>query len=130
MNWNLHPIEQFEQLAPAWNALNVALGSPPFLHSRFILPLCRTFGDPELKIAVCENVQGPLAIGILARQGSRTMGDLSAVAAAARRVGHASGSGIRGPVVDPGQHTAGAALAIGITQQDPDCIARPAESPL
>jgi hypothetical protein len=69
MNWNLYPIEQLERLAPTWDAINDASGSLPFLQSRFILPLCQTFGDRSLRIALFESAQGPLAMGILTRKG-------------------------------------------------------------
>src|SRR5215510_4673249 len=68
MNWTLYPIAEFERLAPAWDELNDAAGSLPFLTSRFIVPLCRTFGDHNLKIALCEGAQRPLAMGLLARR--------------------------------------------------------------
>lgn len=130
MNWNLHPIERFEQLTSAWNALNVALGSPPFLDSRFILPLCRIFGGPELKIAVCEDMQGPLAIGILASKG---LGQWETFQPSQLPLG----AWVMRPDQDfevllstLARKLPGAVLAIGITQQDPGCIARPAASPL
>src|SRR5258708_28822378 len=69
MKWTFFPITQFEQLASTWNALSAHAGDLPFLHSRFILPLCDAFGDGNLKIALCENTQGPIAISVLSRRG-------------------------------------------------------------
>ena len=69
MKWTFFPIKQLAALAPTWDALNGATGELPFLHSRFMLPLCEAFGDASLKIALCENAQGPVAMGVLARRG-------------------------------------------------------------
>jgi Acetyltransferase (GNAT) domain len=129
VTWNIHPISRFEQFAQPWNALNDAAGGLPFLHSRFIVPLCQTFGDESLKIALCENAQGPVAMGILTRRGT----------------GHwetfqPSQLPLGAWVMSPDQEferllsglanaLPGLGLAIGVTQQDPDCAERPAASP-
>jgi hypothetical protein len=129
MNWNLYPIEQLERLAPTWDAINDASGSLPFLQSRFILPLCQTFGDRSLRIALFESAQGPLAMGILTRKGL-----------AQWETFQPSQLPIGAWVMRPDQDfefllsslirkLPGVALIIGVTQQDPNCLRRPPHSP-
>ena len=128
MNWTHYPIAQFEQLAPSWNALNDAAGGLPFLHSRFIEPLCRIFGESTLKIALCENAQGPIAMGILVRRGLSQWETFQPSQLPL-------GTWLMRPDQDfervlsgLARSLPGVALAIGITQQDPGCAGRPAES--
>jgi hypothetical protein len=128
MKWTFFPVAQFGQLAPTWNALNDGAGSLPFLHSRFILPLCEVFGDRNLKLALCESAQGPLAMGIVTRKGF-----------AQWETFQPSQLPLGAWVMRPDQDfehllpalvksLPGMALAIGVTQQDPSCVRRPAES--
>ena len=129
MNWTLHPIAQLEEFAPAWNALNEAAGGLPFLHTRFMLPLCEIFGDASLRIARCEGPEGPLAMGIFTRSGPLQWDTFQP-----------SQIPLGAWVMRPDQDferllsalaptLPGITLAIGLTQQDPNCAPRPAESP-
>ena len=128
MKWTFFPVAQFEQLAPTWNALNDGAGSLPFLHSRFLLPLCEVFGDRNLKLALCESAQGPLAMGILTKK-----------SVAQWETFQPSQLPLGAWVMRPDQdferllsglakRLPGMALAIGVTQQDPASIRRPEES--
>ena len=128
MKWTFFPITQFERFASTWNALSADVGDLPFLHSRFILPLCDTFGDGKLKIALCENAQGPLAMGVLSRRGLVRWQSFQP-----------SQLPIGAWVMRPDQNfecllstlaksLPGMALVTGVTQQDPDCVLRPMES--
>ena len=128
MKWKLFPIAELGRLASAWNALNDEAGGLPFLDSRFILPLCDAFGDRSLKIALCEDPRGPLAMGVLSRRGlvhwesfqpsqlpvgawvMRPSQDFEALLSALAK------------------ELPGAALLIGVTQQDPAYVPRPTES--
>jgi CelD/BcsL family acetyltransferase involved in cellulose biosynthesis len=128
MKWTFFPVAQFEQLASIWNALNDSAGSLPFLHSRFIAPLCQTFGDRNLTLALCGSAHEPLAMGILTRK-----------APAQWETFQPSQLPLGAWVMRPDQdfehllsglskNLPGVALVIGVTQQDPSCIARPTES--
>jgi CelD/BcsL family acetyltransferase involved in cellulose biosynthesis len=123
MSWAIHPVSRFGELAPVWNALNDAAGRLPFLNSRFLEPLCEAFGDPELKIAVCED-----AAGLFARRGALQWqtfqpSQLPLGAWVAR-------PGANVPQLLSGLVRAlpGFTLAVGLTQQDPDRSPRPPES--
>jgi CelD/BcsL family acetyltransferase involved in cellulose biosynthesis len=129
MKWTFFPITDFERLASTWNELNDSVGEVPFLHSRFVSPLCDVFGGRSLKIALCEDARGPLAMGVFSRTGPARWESFQP-----------SQAPVGAWVMRPGQDferllralagsLPGAALLVGITQQDPDCVARPAESP-
>ena len=128
MKWTFLPITQLERLAPTWNALNASAGDLPFLHSRFILPLCHAFGDGSLKIALCENSQGAVAAGVLSRRGLVHWESFQPSQAPV-------GAWVMRPDQDfepllftLAKSLPGVALVIGITQQDPGCVTRPMES--
>jgi hypothetical protein len=128
VNWTIHPVSQLARLAPAWDALNEAGGRLPFLQSRFILPLCEVFGDSGLKIALCEDSQQPIAMGIFTRKGAVQWdtfqpSQLPLGAWVMRRDTHVE-------TLLPGVVPAlpGFTLAIGLTQQDPGCVTRPSDS--
>src|SRR5262249_51221755 len=129
MNWTIHPISELARLAPRWDAINDAIGGLPFLHTRFIAPLCSEFGTSDLKIALCQNGEDAVAMGILTRSG-----------AAQWETFQPSQLPLGAWVMRPDQDyerllsglvrkLPGLALAIGVSQQDPGCAARPAASP-
>jgi CelD/BcsL family acetyltransferase involved in cellulose biosynthesis len=128
MKWRFFPIAQFERLASTWNSLNDKAGDLPFLDSTFMLPLCEVFGDESLRIAMCEDTQGPVAMGVLSRRGPARWESFQP-----------SQLPVGAWLMRPGQDferllsslagsLPGMALVVGVTQQDPDCIARPVES--
>ena len=130
MNWKLFRITEFERLAPAWDVLNDSAGSLPFLHSRFIAPLCEIFGDPGLRIALCEGAQGPVAMAIVVRKGPGLWETFQP-----------SQLPLGAWVMRPGEQyepllaslvrkLPGLALQIGVTQQDPACSPQPTAGPL
>ena len=128
MKWTFFPIAQFERLAPTWNALNAGAGDLPFLHSRFILPLCDAFGDGNLKIALCEDTPGPLAMGVLSRRGLAYWESFQPSQLPV-------GAWVMRPDQDferllssLAKNLPGVALLIGVTQQDPGCVPRPMRS--
>lgn len=128
MKWSFYLVEQFEQLAPTWNGLNSQAGGLPFLDTRFVIPLCRIFGDASLKVGLCENSNQPLAMGIFAKRGPMQWETFQP-----------SQSPLGAWVMQPGAELEailcallkalpGSTLAIGLTQQDPACIPRPSAS--
>jgi CelD/BcsL family acetyltransferase involved in cellulose biosynthesis len=128
MKWTFFPISRLEELASTWNALNASAGDLPFLHSRFILPLCNAFGAAGLTVALCEGPQGPLAMGVLSRRGWASWESFQPSQAPL-------GAWVMRPDQDferllstLARSLPGAALVVGVTQQDPDCVPRPVES--
>ena len=128
MKWTLFPITQFEQLASTWNALNEDAGGLPFLHSRFILPLCDALGDGNLKIALCESTQGPLAMGVLSRRGLVNWETFQPSQLPVGAWVMRSEQDFERLLSTLAKSLPGVALAIGVTQQDPGCVRRPMES--
>ena len=128
MKWTFFPITQFERLAATWNALNNEAGDLPFLHSRFILPLCDTFGDGNLKIALCKNTQGPLAMGVLSRKGLAQWESFQPSQLPVGAWVMRPDQDFERLLSELAKSLPGVALVIGLTQQDPSCVRRPMES--
>ena len=128
MKWTLFPITQFQQLASTWNALNDDAGGLPFLHSRFILPLCDAFGTGNLSIALCESTQGPLAMGLLCRSGPMYWETFQPSQLPVGAWVMRSEQDFEHLLATLARSLPGVALGIGVTQQDPDCVRRPMES--
>ena len=129
MNWTMHPISHLGALAPTWNALNDAGGSLPFRHMRFIEPLCEVFGDPGLKLALCDGPDGALAMGIFTRCGT---GQWETFQPSQMPLGAwvmRPDQSFERLLAGLARKLPGIALAIGVTQQDPGCATRPADSP-
>jgi len=128
MKWTLFPITQFGQFASTWDALSTDVGGLPFLHSRFILPLCDSFGDGNLKIAVCESTQGPLAVGVLSRRGVSHWETFQPSQIPLGAWVMRADLDFEHLLATLAKSLPGVALIIGITQQDPGCVRRPQES--
>jgi CelD/BcsL family acetyltransferase involved in cellulose biosynthesis len=130
MNWTIHSASRLGELTPAWNRLNDVAGGLPFLHSRFIEPLCEVFGGPELRIAACEDAAGQVALGIFGRRGTFQWQTFQPsqlpLGAWVMRPGANQGELLSGLV----RALPGLTLAVGLTQQDPDRSPRPADSSL
>lgn len=128
MNWTLHEIEEFARLAADWDALNDAAGAAPFLHSRFMRPLTRAFGDAALRVARCEDARGVAAMCVLSRRG---VGQWETFQPSQLPLG--AWLMRRDQAFEPllsslAKSLPGVALAIGVTQQDPACLPRPEET--
>lgn len=128
MKWTFFPIAQFAQLASTWNALNAGAGDLPFLHSRFILPLCDMYGDEGLKIALCEAPQGPIAMGVLSRRGFAYWESFQPSQLPLGAWVMRPDQDLEPLLSTLAKSLPGVVLAVGVTQQDPDCVRRPAES--
>jgi hypothetical protein len=101
----------------------------PFLHSRVILPLCEVFGDRNLKLALCERARVPLAMGILTRKGLAQWETFQPSQLPLGPWVMRPDEDLERLLSELAKSLPGMALAIGVTQQDPGCIRRPAESP-
>jgi len=128
MNWTIHSISEFDPLAPRWDALNEAAGGLPFLQSRFIRPLLQVFEDASLRLVTCDDAGEPLAMGIMGRRGFGCWETFQP-----------SQLPLGAWIVRPGQDSArllaalgrklpGLVLLVGLTQQDPSSVPRPADS--
>lgn len=125
MHWSLDPITDLPSLAESWDSLNSSCGGLPFLESRFLLPLCRFFGHPDLKVATCRAESTPVAMAILRKVGwgkwetfQPSQLPLGAWVARAEIDWSATLTSLV-------RDLPGLALSVGITQMDPAIVPRP-----
>ena len=127
MSWTLYPAARFADFAPEWGGLASAAGMPPALAPEFVAPLLETFDDPRALLACCREHGAVVAMGVVAPAG-RGWSTLQPAQAPL-------GLWLQGP----GQDTAallrgllralpGWPLVLGLTQLDPDLVARPADA--
>src|SRR5262252_1703907 len=128
MKWTFFPITQLERLASTWDAINRQAGELPFLDSRFMLPLCESFGDASLRLALCEDPNGPLAMGVLSRKGAARWESFQPSQAPLGAWVMRSDQAFEPLLSTLTRNLPGAVLVLGVTQQDPSCFPRPAES--
>lgn len=128
MKWTLHPLEQLDALAGTWDTLNCAAGALPFLDSRFMIPLCREFGEPGLRIAVCESAEGPLAMGIFGRRGAVQWDSFQPSQLPLGAWVMRPGLDLEVLLASLAAKLPGMAVAVGLTQQDPNLHSRPQQS--
>src|SRR5262252_7834950 len=127
MKWTFFPIAQLERLASTLDAINRHAGELPFLDSRFMLPLCASFGDASLLIALCEGSDGPLAMSVLSRNGTGAWESFQPSQSPLGAWVMRSDQAFEPLLSTLARSLPGAVLVLGVTQQDPGCYPRPAE---
>lgn len=70
LDWTLYPADQFNELAPAWDALEQRTSNLPFLESRFIGPLLEVFSAGDEKLALCRCDSELVAAAIVRKLGA------------------------------------------------------------
>ncbi|MEO8304466.1 MAG: GNAT family N-acetyltransferase [Betaproteobacteria bacterium] len=128
MRWRVHPIREFDRLAPRWNALNAASGNLPFLQSEFVVPALREFGTGTEFVAAFGTDQDWSAMGVFRQRRAGFWETFQPsqmpLGAFLKRPGM--------PVDDLLDSLLGALpgvpVAVALTQQDPSIVERPQES--
>jgi len=69
MKWTIIPCQQFDTVAAQWDQLNQGSLQQPILDSAFVEICLEVFASGSELIALCEDKDGPLAIGIFHRVG-------------------------------------------------------------
>lgn len=127
--WELHPISKFGDLASAWDRLNRDGLRSPVLTAMFVAPLLKQFGTGEEILAVGKG-PGPVAMAVLQRRsrfGWETFQPSQAPLGAWLQMPDMDTEKLALSLV---KALPGFGVALGITQLDPELIARPAGSPV
>jgi CelD/BcsL family acetyltransferase involved in cellulose biosynthesis len=129
MKWQHRPASEFAALAPDWDALCGPLGAPPFLRAGFVGAALAAFGAGRERIVLAEDGAGPCAAAVLAPQGAGRWTTFQPsqlpLGAWLMRPGLAWAA-----VLDSlGTALPGVPLMLGVTQQDPALLPRPADAP-
>ena len=130
MRWRVYPIREFDRLTSDWNALNAAAGDLPFLRSEFLVAGVAGIRDRERDARdVRPRRRHHAAMGMLRRRAPGNVGNVPALAAAARRFPAAQRNARRRHPRKPVLRALpGLAVAVALTQQDPAFVARPPDS--
>lgn len=129
IRWKLRPARELHMVQDEWQALNQAGSGNPALEPAFVLPLLEHFGDGSELLATASTGGRPLAMTLLSR-----------TAPGCWQTFQPSQMPVGAWLQQPGQPSAdlfpglfpalpGFPLLIGITQLDPDIVARPASTP-
>ena len=128
MTWTIHPITQFDRFRPSWDRVNHAGSGTPFLHSSFVGHALRAFGSGEELLAVRADSAGDNALAVVSSKGKGAWETFQPAQLPL-------GAWVMSPGLDYGTvleellgGLPGAALLIGVSQQDPQLHPRPENS--
>ena len=127
--WEFHSISRFAELASKWDRLNTEGPHSPVLTAMFVAPLIKQFGTGQEILAVCKAPE-PVAMAILQRRSGFAWETFQPSQAPL-------GAWLQLPEMDTQKLALslikalpGLKLALGITQLDPELVARPTGSPV
>jgi CelD/BcsL family acetyltransferase involved in cellulose biosynthesis len=128
MTWTIHPVAQFDRFTSSWDRVNQAGAGTPFLHSSFVGHALREFGSGEELLAVRADSAGDCALAIVSSKGKGAWETFQPAQLPL-------GAWVMSPRLDYGivleellRGLPGAALLIGVSQQDPHLHPRPESS--
>lgn len=128
MSWKIYNIDQFEKQQQHWRSLNVEGAASPLLNPDFIFLLLKFFGNGK-EILVCYEIDGKVkAMAILrkSRPGSwETFQPSQAPIGAWIHSADLNWNMLLAALI---KKLPGFTLIVGVTQQDPDLLTRPANS--
>ena len=129
MHWQFHRGSDLGQFAATWNALNAAAGDLPFLRTEFLLPALREFGAGDELLGILVGDALPIAAGLF-RQ--RKFGIWETFQPAQLPLGAfllGRGQSLEAVLAGLAPTLPGVALSVAVSQQDPDNVPRPEETP-
>ena len=129
IRWELHPAGEFPRLARIWDGVNADAGGLPFLESAFLAPLLDLFGRGDESIALGRRAGRVVAAGLLHRVG---VGQMATFQPSQLPLG--PWLVVRGEDGAVAAHSLlmqlpGVVLGLGLTQLDPQFLARPIDGP-
>ncbi len=125
----LYPATRLSEFAPQWDELNNTYYRSPVLGCLLFQIGLREFGTGKELLAICEQGDDVVAMGIMQRRGSgqwQTFQPSQApLGAWVQRLSVAEGALLDALL----RALPGVALTVGITQQDPELMTRPGDAP-
>ena len=128
MKWQIHDLNSIEQYWPDWNRLNRTSVDSPLLEQRFVAHLLKYFSTGDEKLAVASNNETIIALAVLTKG---KPGSWSTFQPSQSPLGlwiHDQQFELEALLKNLAKTLPGFILNVGITQQDPDMLQRPAES--
>lgn len=127
MKWSLYPASRFNEFAERWSQLNQETFNTPLLAVDFVAPLLTEFGSGNELLAICEQDSKTLAMAIIAPRG-RGWDTFQPSQAPVGPWLHRPGLDIEKLSAGLLKRLPGLSLSLGLTQIDPDLLARPSDS--
>jgi CelD/BcsL family acetyltransferase involved in cellulose biosynthesis len=129
LRWTLLPVARLADVEPAWRALHAAGWPTPVLAYEFVAALVRAFARGDEQVALAHSGARPVAAAILQRDSRVTWSTFQPAQAPI-------GAWVHDPAAGEAEALAHGllqalpqpALALGLTQQDPLRVARPADT--
>ncbi len=129
MRWTFQRATDFSRSALVWDATNASCQGLPFLQAAFVQPLLKEFGTGREMLILGMDGESAVAAGLVAPKGPgiwETFQPSQLPVGAWLLKREADASLIMRDLL---RHLPGFALSVGITQQDPIVLSRPAETP-
>lgn len=128
MIWQFHAASEFTRHAGAWDRLNREGADSPLLSTLFLTPLLAEFGSGREILARCIVDGDCCAMLLLAPAGRSVWQTFQPSQAPLGACVHRTGADWKNCLATLVKQLPGLATLLGVTQQDPDIDARPAES--
>lgn len=128
MKWSIVPARQFGANAGAWRALHARSAATPLLAYDFVAPLLTEFGEGRELLARCEHEGRIVAMALLAPGGRFSWRTFQPPQAPLGLWLQESGIAPEPLLAALTPALPGMALVFGLTQCDPDLLARPADN--
>jgi len=128
MMWTLLPIELFHSISKDWDLLNKSYVNTPLLQSRFISALLDEFQSGTEIIAICKEGKDIVAIAILFKQRPGFWQTFQPSQAPIGAWLQSPKYELQKLLPSLAKSLPGYCISLGITQQDPDILPRPAST--
>lgn len=128
LKWTFFPVREFAAHQDPWQEINLAGSASPLLSARFVAPLIEQFSDGDELIAVCSRAGTAVAMTILRKSGRGIWETFQPAQAQVGMLVKRASISIEDLLRSLISSISGIPLMIGVYQQDPDLIPRPAES--
>ena len=127
-NWQIFPGNALERHAANWDAIVASAGFPPFLQTAFVIPALAEFGTGRERLAVHGNATSPSAMALVS---SRRAGVWETFQPSQLPLGafvHDGRRSLGDELHALMRALPGLAVAVALTQQDPEIVSRPEDS--
>lgn len=128
MHWHILPARQFLEHRAEWDHLNAASGHSPALLSDFVNALITSFARGDELLAFCRQADRTVAAGVFGRTRRGVWETFQPAQAPIGLWLQIPGLSVETPLKELLLKLPGSVLLAGLTQLDPDIVARPVET--
>jgi CelD/BcsL family acetyltransferase involved in cellulose biosynthesis len=128
MKWTLRPASEFGAASAQWMQLHARCQGSPMLAAQFVAPLITEFGSGAELLAACEHGGRTVAMALIAPQGRGAWASFQPAQAPIGLWLQEDAVALSDLLAALMSALPGLPLVFGLTQCDPDLLARPADS--